>query len=503
MIFLGQPNAFAYAALALWALFAVVAFASAKPPLATALTLIGGRLFLPESVDFKLPVLPDLDKYSIPALAAFIGCLFTARRQLVAKGLRPRPIDRWFLVLLAGHIGTMLTNGDVLQAEEPLPALTFYDLLTSVFADVVLVYLVFVCARAMFGSARGLRTLLLATATLALIYTPLCLYERVMGPNLNFKVFGFYQHDIVQTLRDDGFRPMVFVSHGIVLGRFLLVAMIGTAVLVRARAVSKLFILPLVYLSWVLLIGKSIGAIVLGLAALPLVLFTSEKVQARAAAALGVLVLLYPLLRGADVFPTDTLLEWAEAYSENRAKSLGARFEQEDMLLEKARERLPFGWGVYARSHVYDPETGEDISVTDGEWIIMLGSRGLIGFLGWYALYLVPTFAAWRHLRRMRMPQHRKLVAGAALINALLAVDTLPNAAGTLPHMLWAGALYGATYGVLRQDRLMRLRAAWQQRMRRAQDGAEGSPQPNPTPLEAFVLEHAKATAAAPPRERG
>ena len=74
--------------------------------------------------------------------------------------------------------------------------------------------------RALFGSARGLRALLLATAMLGLLYTPLCMFEILMGPNLHYRLYGFYQHDIVQTLRDGGFRPMVFMSHGLVLGRF-------------------------------------------------------------------------------------------------------------------------------------------------------------------------------------------------------------------------------------------------------------------------------------------
>jgi O-antigen ligase len=267
-------------------------------------------------------------------------------------------------------------------------------------------------------------------------------------------------------VRDGSFRPMVFMSHGIVLARFLLVALMAAALILRTRLAHPLGILVAVWLGLVLVACKSMGALLLALAFLPIVLFTSARVQVRTAVVLAAIVVLYPVLRGADVFPTDTLVRWAEQVQPERAVSLGSRFAQEDVLLERARERLLFGWGSYGRSHVYDDD-GKDLSVSDGEWIIVFGSRGLVGFLAWYALYLVPIFAARKHLARIRMPHHRMLVAGFALITAVMAVDTLPNAAGSLPHFFWSGALCGAVYGIMRHDRLLRLQQAQAQRRRK------------------------------------
>jgi O-antigen ligase len=471
VILFGHANAFASIALAAWFVVAMLLFWKLRPPLAAALTVLGGRMFLPEAVSFPLPVFPDLNKYSIPPVAALIGCLFTARSWLGKTRRRVPAIDRWFLLLLAGHVATFLSNRDMIGNDTERPGLTFYDLLTMVCEDLVLVYLLFVLGRSLFRSARELRTLLTACVGLALIYTPFCLFEMVMGPHSHFHLYGFHQHEIVQTLREGGFRPMVFMSHGIVLARFLLFAVLAGTLLVRARVVPLVSVLAVVYLGIVLLASKSMGALVLAFAALPLVLIASAKTQVRVAAVLAVVVGLYPLLRGADVFPTDTLVGWAQDIHRDRAQSLGSRFAQEDILLEKARERLLFGWGPYGRARVYD-EHGKDISVTDGEWIIILGNRGLIGFLAWYALYLVPIFAAGKHLRRIRLPQQRMLIGGFALINALMAIDTLPNAAGSLPHFFWSGALCGTVYGILRHDRLLRLRALWQRRRERAQRAA-------------------------------
>jgi hypothetical protein len=468
VIFFGSANAFANVALLAWFVVALLLFWKLRPPVAAALTVLGGRLFLPEAVSFPLPIFPDLDKYSIPPLAALIGCLFTARRWLGKSRRRVPAIDRWFLLLLVGHVATYLSNRDMLGTDTERPGLTLYDLATMVCEDLVLVYLVFVLGRSLFRSARELRTLLIACIGLALLYTPFCLFEMVMGPRSHFELYGFYQHELVQTLRSGGYRPMVFLSHGIVLARFLLLGLLAAALVVRARVVPMVGVVAVVYLGVVLIACKSVGAVVLAFASLPLVLMASAKTQVRAAAVLAVIVGLYPLLRGADVFPTDTLVGWAQDIHKDRAESLGGRFEQEDMLLDKARERLLFGWGGYGRSRVYD-ERGEDISVTDGEWIIVLGGRGLIGFLAWYALYLVPIFAASKHLRRIRLPQQRMLVGGFALINAVMAIDTLPNAAGSLPHFFWSGALCGTVYGILRHDRLVRLRARWERRRQLAE----------------------------------
>jgi O-antigen ligase len=152
--------------------------------------------------------------------------------------------------------------------------------------------------------------------------------------------------------------------------------------------------------------------------------------------------------------------------SEERTESLGARFEQEEMLLEKARQRPLFGWGPSSRAHVFDEATGEDITVVDGEWIIVFGSRGVLGFIAWYGLYLAPIYVARRNQRRVGLPQYRAVLAGFSLIAAMLAAETLPNASATIPQFMWSGVLYGIALNVLRQDRLARLKAVWSRRRR-------------------------------------
>ena len=87
-----------------------------------------------------------------------------------------------------------------------------------------------------------------------------------------------------------------------------------------------------------------------------------------------------PFLR-TNVLGTQVLLEAAGDVSPARRQSLAFRFDNEEILLRHARERMAFGWGTFGRHRVRDPITGKDTSVTDGYWIIALGSQGAVGLL--------------------------------------------------------------------------------------------------------------------------
>lgn len=469
----GTPNFFASLALAAWFPLSFALFFWLRPSVATAITVIVGRLFLPERIGFPLPIFPDLTKDTITILAAVLGCLFTARKQM-AQAKPMRGIDLFILLLLAGDVGTVLTNPDPVFADPYRPGLTNYDMATQICEDIVLVYLSFLVGRSMFRTGKQMRSMLYVLFGAAIVYTPFCFYEFKMGPQANILFYNFLQHDPAQAVRGGGFRPMVFLNHGLTLARFMLCAVMSGVLLLRTRSLHWAWVLVLGYLLLVFVLLKSTGAIVMGLVMLPLCAFASVRMQLRVAWVLALIVGVYPLLRGADLFPDKKLLEWASLISVDRADSMKIRFDNENDLLKKARKRLFFGWGTYGRQHVFDPETGEDLSITDGEWIVTMGMRGLTGYIVWYALYLIPIFVATRNARRIRGPTIRLLLSGFALMTVVLAIDTIPNSAGSWPHFFFAGALHGATRGILRQDRLTRLRARWEARKARAAEARMG-----------------------------
>ena len=192
---------------------------------------------------------------------------------------------------------------------------------------------------------------------------------------------------------------------------------------------------------------KSTGAIIYGVMFLPVVAYV-KKPRMWLQTGLALLVLLFPLVRGVDIFPTDTLVEWAGKLNEERALSLWFRFDQEDQLLDRARERIYFGWGTYNRNRVFDEETGADLSITDGDWMIQVGTRGVIGFFGLYGLLAFAVLIASRRIRTIRDKKDKILLASLALISALIAVDLLPNGLFNYLPFFFAGAVHGVSHGM-------------------------------------------------------
>ncbi|MEQ8891231.1 MAG: hypothetical protein RID93_26505, partial [Sandaracinaceae bacterium] len=271
-----------------------------------------------------------------------------------------------------------------------------------------------------------------------------------LSPQLHNWLYGFHQMDFSMTMRFGGYRPMIFMLTGLATAMFILSTALAAAARWRA-GMSKPW--ATLWLSLILLLCKSTGAIIYGVFVIPLVAWV-KKPRMWLPVGLALMVLFFPLLRGTDIFPTDTLVQWAHNISEERALSLWFRFDQEDQLLERARERMIFGWGTYSRNRVYHPETGEDLSITDGDWMIQFGTRGVVGFVGLYGLLVVAVIVAWRRLKRIPDRRERILLSALALISSLQTVDLLPNGLFHYLPFFFAGALAGLAEGLAqRADR--------------------------------------------------
>lgn len=198
---------------------------------------------------------------------------------------------------------------------------------------------------------------------------------------------------------------------------------------------------------WVVLVGcKSLAALIYSCILVPVTFFSSPRTQLRAARVLSCAVFFYPVLKILGLVPTETLLRWAESVDVRRANSLRFRFMNEEILLERARQKFLFGWGGYGRNRVFDPITGDDLSVTDGQWILTLGGQGIFGYVVIFGLLLLPTLAATKAGRN----QHDRvgaqaLATGAAILTAY-SIDLIPNGMFQFFPFFLAGALYRASF---------------------------------------------------------
>ena len=149
----------------------------------------------------------------------------------------------------------------------------------------------------------------------------------------------------------------------------------------------------------------------------------------------------YCVTRSMGIFEGRSLVETAAGVDLERAESLAFRLRNEDMLVEKALQRPTFGWGGWRRARVYDWQ-GEDISTTDGQWIVALGDRGIFGLTMFLATLLTPALRTFAHAPagRWRRPGIGAGV-GLAVVLLLYAVDSLLNAMKNPVFVLIAGGL--------------------------------------------------------------
>jgi hypothetical protein len=441
-----EPSAtlFSHVVLALFVPVSIAFFFFTSPQRAAMWTALGSELFMPEVASFKFPLMPALDKHNLPYICIMIGCLLKCPGRVTRL-----PKERWFLVLtvfvLAGGLLTSWTNREPAHRDfmlAPLPGLDLKDGCALAITFFTTTALPFYLGYALFRTGIDLRMLLAGFAAGSFIYIPFELWEIRMSPNLHRLVYGFFQDAFDETMRWGGFRPLVFMRHGLALARFSVVATM--AAFVFGPRPRSIFGIPWKAGKWILavmlLLCKSTGAIIFAAFSLPLLIRNKPKRTLRVALLLASIVLLYPALRLSELFPTAQILEISRsAVGTDRTESVEYRFHNEELLLARARERMVFGWGSYGRNFVYDSRGRP--ATSDGQWIIVFGQFGVVGFVAAFGILLVPIFLCRKNLRAIDARDDQRVVAGTCLILAIIAADLLPNGMWGFYAFLLAGAL--------------------------------------------------------------
>ena len=309
----------------------------------------------------------------------------------------------------------------------------------------LIVLIPFFIGRQFLRSASDTADILRALAAAGLVYSIPMLFEIRMSPQLNSWIYGYFPTSFGQEFRDGGWRPVVFLGHGLVAAFFMMTAVVAAATLWRTRS-RILKIAPggvTAYLGVVLILCKTMSAFLYALVAAPLVRWASPSAQRRVASLLVMFALSYPILRIADLVPTAAIIQLARDVDANRAASLETRFVNEDQLLKRAWERKWFGWGRYGRNRVYAGWQGSDSSLTDGAWIIQLGVFGLVGFAAEFGLLGLSVFRAVRSLKSLGSASDRQFLSALILIVAINIFDLIPNSSITPWTWLLAGSLLG------------------------------------------------------------
>jgi len=454
-----NPNWFAYLALLAWPVVAVYLYTRLPVSEATIWTVLGAYLLLPVIIEIKIEMVPALDKTTVPNIAALACCVLVAGRMprfFHGFGLT----EVLILVLILSPIVTGLLNTDPIPLQNGLvlPAAGAYDGGSAAISRFLFI-IPFFLGRQFLRSPEDNVQVLRALAIAGLAYSLLMLFEVRMSPQLNVWIYGYFPTAFFQQIRDGGFRPVVFLGKGVLVPFFGVTTIIAVAAFWRTR--TPLLKSPpewaVVYLGGVLFLCKTVAMMAYAAVVVPLVRWASPRAQLRVAVALVILACGYPLLRSAGVVPTEAMLSIAaNAVNTERAESLGARFKWEGLLLDRALERPWFGWGRYGRNRVFTGYDGRDVSITDGTWIIDIGTLGLVGFLTEFGLLGLAVFRAAAAFKFVQNGREGVYLGALALIIAVNMVDLLPNSSLSPWTWLLAGSLLG---------RAEALRAAARQRI--------------------------------------
>lgn len=446
-----MPNAFAPIALILWIPLTFALFAWLRPAVAGTVSIVGAGILLPVGFSFDVKGFPALGRNEMASLSVLSAVLLFHRR-LSARRPPLRGVEWLVGIMVLGGFATALSNDAPRDAGVFLqPGLTLWDGVGAAGQSLLLFGLPFYLGRILYRTPRDLYSLLLVLVAASLAYSALILWETRMSPHLHYWVYGYQPAAFRMAQREwlFGWRPMVFVGHGISLGLFVATCTLAAIGLWRAGAsyLGSLGRLVPAYLFAVVIACNSFAAMIYAAVATPLAAFARPRVQVLALLVLAAIPLSYPALRTTGLVPTRNLVDAAAVFSETRAASLEFRFENEEKLLGHFRKRPLLGWGGYGRDRLYHPETGSEIVTIDGYWLLALGQWGIVGFLCAFGLLLVPVIGSARQVRRRPRSREAALVLAVAWIVVIHAIDLLPNGFLESRPVFFAGALTGALQG--------------------------------------------------------
>lgn len=444
-------------------------------------------MLLPAGIGYDPPILPKLDKTLIPVLAASIMCLFLPEKRAVVRKKRPSKLranraaketdfsrirresvgrrsapeiavggraDRFsnswlekilITALFATPFISYLNNTrPYIVGPRVIQGLTMYDAF-SMALSILIALLPYLLGRRYLSGSDQHVILIRGLCVAGVLYSIPALFEIRMSPQLSAWIYGFFPHSFAQHMRDGGFRPVVFLEHGLRLAIFFAMAAIAAFSLWRQEKRARASIYAGIWILVVLSLSHSLGGLLIALVFVPIMALSSSKLIINISVFIALIFISYPALRSAGVIPTQYIASLASDINPERGASLQTRIQNEDRLLSRANLKPIAGWGGWGRWRIYDQTTGADISVTDGVWAIYLGTYGWLGYISIFGLLVFPIVSV---ARRAYAQTCSFATSGLCIVLAANLLDMIPNSSLTPITWLIAGALSGG----VRQD---------------------------------------------------
>lgn len=414
-----------------WIPLVLIFFATLPSRKALILGMIGGWLFLPVYI-YKLKQFPEFSKFTASSYACLLGTILFDYKILLRYRLK------WYdLPMLVWCLSPIITS---IQND-----LGIYDGISAAMSNTVIYGVPYFLGRLYFPDWASFRELVVAIFVGGLIYVPLCLFEIRFSPQLHNWLYGFFPTGFAQTVRFGGYRPMVFLQHGLACGMWMTSASLLAFWMWHCGTIKRFLGVPMGFWVGLLLLTtllcKSTGGLILLVAGIGILL--SIKYAKTPVLLLGVLIAApsYMYIRASGQWDGQSLVALTQKYlGDERAKSLKTRIDAENLLAEHALEQPYFGWGRWNRNRVFDPK-GKDMAPTDGLWIVALGEYGIVGLCGFTLMILLPPLLVWSRCP-LKMWMHPG-IAPAVAMAVLLSLYMLDNILNGMPDPIFTLALGG------------------------------------------------------------
>lgn len=421
-----------------WPLLGVILFSKMPAHRAAAILVVGGLLFLPNYSYYNVPIIPAYDKSAAIAMALMAGWISSGAKERLKWHIMDLPMLLW---VFASPVLTSLSNG-----------LGLYDGVSGSVSAYLSWGAFYLAGRLFFQERESLRVLFLGIIIGGLLYILPILFEVRMSPQLSYMFYGFFPHSFAQHVRYGGYRPIVFMEHGLMVSLWMSMSAVMAFWAWRSKEIKDIKGIPILVVTAVLAAGvvlcKSANGIVFMLLGFLAALAWGRKGRTGFMLILFMIVPGYILFRLQNFITVEELIaNLGRIFDPERIESLSVRLRQEDLFGARTMMQPFFGWGSFGRGWPMDPLTGLTIGWVDSLWVIVSNTYGIFGLVVWLggmglgALAHLVSLARPRPLGSAPLPSHAWPAVALSLVVTLFLLDSLMNGMVNPVYILCAGAL--------------------------------------------------------------
>jgi len=433
--------------------------------------IVIGWFFLPPGRGINLPGLPQYTKEFAVSYAILIGVIFSDSTRLLS--FKPKLLDIPMLVWISAPLFSSVTNG-----------LGYYEGLSGVYFNIFVFGVPYLLGRIYIRTPNDVKTVAIWFVIAGVIAIPFALWESRMSPNLNNMLYGYKFHKDHMTRRLGGYRPTIFMRHGLEVGLWMATSS-AVALWLWITSAKKIKIFKYripgvaIVLLFATIMSRSLGSLIL-LAGTTTTAFVVRTTGFRIALiALVLFPSVYLSIRISNIWAPDQMTAIIRSFDEERAKSLEARLGQELTVSKHALERPLFGWGGQNR---FRP-VNDDGSITpvDGMTTITFGKNGFVGLISFLAVISLPSLLMILRIRGREITSAIWAPAvGIMLGLAIFSIDMMFNAFYTPLHIIGIGAIASVAVNAKKWQRIMTKQQRITSQQMRDNQNSNNDPQNGP-----------------------